>query len=719
MIQMKFHHHKRNLSRNASSKADDDKGWGGGTVGKEAGIVRNASEDSILASVDDGSPSQEADDGGAQGRRTLKRVSTIQALAEELERLPTPLRHDGVVWKRGHINTAFQKRFFVLKEGTISYYRDKSCYYSSRPPQGSLECEHIRVFESGVHEHGFEFIFCDTDGKNIVCAVPTEAERSDWIDKVTRARVQPKIQDSGLLRLSKKIRAHNPHLTQVVVNASLLKRIFGIGPSDGVMPSSRLIFPLSPFAVCWTAVTCIFLAYTAVVTPAVIAFHWLDDECDRVPTLEFDLVLDTFFLLDIIYNFCVGLIVNSEYKDDPAFVATTYLRGSLWFDLMTSIPVSFLELHVALQCAQSASGVDTGVDPTQLRFIRAMKPLRWFKLARIIKLNKAGTVLEFLFDYFSVAPGYTRMLSLSVSIFGSLHLCACAAWLTKVASMPREQVDEFLLGFRTDEKEIDISTTDGKLESYTISIYFVTTVFSTVGFGDIGPSNRSERMGCMFLMLTGIVVFGNLLAELADINRATQQVNMQKLERVQTAVDFLTEHSVPPNLRTKVLRWTRFFHAEGSDNARTKYFMDQLPSSLQSDLVSHIFGKVVRHVPLFDHLNEADPTFLMEIWRLMSYETYQPGAKIIDFGQPAEKLILVISGELLLKVYSKSMDADLDDMRIKSGGFIGDFALLGDTEWGSSTLIGMPDVLIEAVVAGMVFLVCVVVDKESFESKCV
>ena len=52
-----------------------------------------------------------------------------------------------------------------------------------------------------------------------------------------------------------------------------------------------------------------------------------------------------------------------------------------------------------------------------------------------------------------------------------------------------------------------MATVHGKLTTYTISMYFVTTVFSTVGFGDIGPANSSERICCMFLMLTGIVVF--------------------------------------------------------------------------------------------------------------------------------------------------------------------------------------------------------------------
>ena len=86
----------------------------------------------------------------------------------------------------------------------------------------------------------------------------------------------------------------------------------------------------------------------------------------------------------------------------------------------------------------------------------------------------------------------------------------------------RADVDQFIEGFDTAEYQIDISTSQGKLHLYGISVYWVTTVFSTVGFGDISPVNATERALTCILMLTGAVVFGNLLAELAEINRATQ-----------------------------------------------------------------------------------------------------------------------------------------------------------------------------------------------------
>ena len=106
---------------------------------------------------------------------------------------------------------------------------------------------------------------------------------------------------------------------------------FGIGPADenSARPQSRLVYPLSPFGITWIAITAVFLLYTAVVTPPMIAFCWLDPECAPAPTLYFDVVLDVFFLLDIIFNFNVGLITAGEYEDDRIVIAKKYIGGML------------------------------------------------------------------------------------------------------------------------------------------------------------------------------------------------------------------------------------------------------------------------------------------------------------------------------------------------------------------------------------------------------
>ena len=92
----------------------------------------------------------------------------------------------------------------------------------------------------------------------------------------------------------------------------LLKLVFGIGEETQASPASRMIYPFSPFGVMWLGVTCLLLLYTAIVTPAVISFHWLDEECMSVPTLYFDCIVDAFFLCDIVISFCSAVVHQGQ-----------------------------------------------------------------------------------------------------------------------------------------------------------------------------------------------------------------------------------------------------------------------------------------------------------------------------------------------------------------------------------------------------------------------
>ena len=131
--------------------------------------------------------------------------------------------------------------------------------------------------------------------------------------------------------------------------------IFGIGPERRATgkPKSRLIYPLSPFGIGWVSLTAIFLAYTAIATPAMISLHWLDPQCSTIPTLPFDAALDCFFILDIFLNFGTGVYAGGVYYDRRRAVALMYLKGSFLFDLVTSFPVSFFELSAAAVCARA------------------------------------------------------------------------------------------------------------------------------------------------------------------------------------------------------------------------------------------------------------------------------------------------------------------------------------------------------------------------------
>jgi len=304
------------------------------------------------------------------------------------------------------------------------------------------------------------------------------------------------------------------------------KRLFGIGPEDrdSGMPKSNLIVPLSPFGVGWIGVTSLFLAYTAVFTPPMIALFWLEDPCTPIPTLWFDVIVDSFFIIDIILSFHTGVYIEGEYIDNRRAVAEEYLKGFFVFDLITSVPVSFIELAAVAECGKASSDVEFSVESEQLRFARAIKPLRYVKIAKILRLGKGGGLVASLMDHWSISPKMSKTVQVLVTLLMSIHIIACSFWLWKVIGAEasgngQKLIDEFLDSQPFIGDRADLSTSWGKMEAYIISIYVTTMTLTTVGYGDISASNTAERLGYVVLFIVSSFVWGELLSDVAEIHQ--------------------------------------------------------------------------------------------------------------------------------------------------------------------------------------------------------
>jgi len=213
-------------------------------------------------------------------------------------------------------------------------------------------------------------------------------------------------------------------------------------------------------------------------------------------------------------------------------------------------------------------------------------------------------------------------------------------------------------------------------------------------------------------------VFGNLLSELAELNRAARTEELEKMDRVQAALDFSHAHKVPKYLMNQVLKWTRFHHDHSSGDLRKKDFLDHLPMSLKRSLVTVIFGEALSKVPLFALLHSQDESFLAEVWSYMKYNTYDPGTAIIEAGEPARRLLVVVKGEMTVYVENED-DCKKESYVLKPGDYIGDYALLDDTNWSASTLISAscsPEAYVEVYTADTHFVVCLELEATAFQA---
>jgi len=484
-----------------------------------------------------------------------------------------------------------------------------------------------------------------------------------------------------------------------------VKFFFGIGEEHAVsgQPESRLIYPLSYFSIGWLSITALFLAYTAVVTPAMISFHWLDPECAIVQTLIFDCILDCFFLIDILLTFNTGVVSMGDYIDNRRVVTLMYLKSDFLFDCVTSIPVSFFELAAEAACAK-ADGSGAGADGN-LRFIRAIKPLRWLKIARVMKVGKAGPVANLLLDHCGIAPQSSKTFKVALMLVMTIHLTACVWWLWKVVGMcPAHVIDSKLGGCAELDDWLDsvkwggvyersaLNTMQGKIEAYVISVYLVTMTVTTVGYGDINADNTAERVGYVLLFVVGAFVWGNLLAVITEIHGASAAREQEVLFKVQSTMDFLIANECPAALRTEIIQWTRFSEGHHDDNESKREMIALLPPNLQRGLVRHLYSRVVSRVPVFSYLESVDDGtmadkiqehFINQVFILFEYKTFTPDEVMINFADPADRLVIIVSGKVQVEFEHSTIDRE--PVTLGPGQFFGDMSILGEKDWAVST----------------------------------
>ena len=112
------------------------------------------------------------------------------------------VRLEGHVRKRGRINKAFKDRFFVLTDDMLSYYKTQDTKHQAR---GGMKCIDIETVQASTAsmQGTYEFTVTDTNGRSLVCSVPTEESQQAWIQEIYAATVDSSALDRSLSRPSR------------------------------------------------------------------------------------------------------------------------------------------------------------------------------------------------------------------------------------------------------------------------------------------------------------------------------------------------------------------------------------------------------------------------------------------------------------------------------------------------------------------------------------
>ncbi|VCW77899.1 unnamed protein product, partial [Gulo gulo] len=132
-----------------------------------------------------------------------------------------------------------------------------------------------------------------------------------------------------------------------------------------------IIHPYSDFRFYWDLIMLLLMVGNLIVLPVGITFF---KEENSPPWIVFNVLSDTFFLLDLVLNFRTGIVVEegAEILLAPRAIRSRYLRTWFLVDLISSIPVDYIFLVVELEPRLDAEVYKTA---RALRIVRFTKIL--------------------------------------------------------------------------------------------------------------------------------------------------------------------------------------------------------------------------------------------------------------------------------------------------------------------------------------------------------
>lgn len=375
-------------------------------------------------------------------------------------------------------------------------------------------------------------------------------------------------------------------------------------------------------------------------------FHIPEPEDDSRLLSTAESVIDVIFLIDLVVSFFMSYEdrTGTEIVDLRA-IAINYLQGWFWVNLVSCVPTELVSLLLG-------NWVEDGPALTKsLRLGRVAKISRLVRLARMVRLMQVISSLLKSSAIQKMQQGRgVLFFNFVIALLWVVHLMACGWYLCAAL---HAEADRTWVGRRNilngDETLLEASP----FEQWLHAMYFVLTVFTTVGFGDIHAVTNGEIFYACITMMVGAVVHSIAVSEMINLVMKQDQDTLDK-ERQLELVEGFARHTELGKSTTKVFQvWA----SRSTKAARCAYDREAMCTLLTSNLIPRSImvqlpeamfgGELTRNKFIIDCFRGNDhlpPRFPAVVALMLSHRYYACGDVVYHSIEQAWNLFLVIEG---------------------------------------------------------------------------
>jgi hypothetical protein len=286
---------------------------------------------------------------------------------------------------------------------------------------------------------------------------------------------------------------------------------------DAMSSATRyLVSPDGSFCQRWDLLIIVLLIFTATVTPYEVAF--VTTRLDGLFVIN--RCVDFVFLVDILINFCLIFKDGSgKFVKDWGVIVQTYIRGWFSIDLISILPFDSAKFMT------NDEGNDTRLAFRLLRLCRLLKLLRIIRALRIFRRweIRIGTQHSTM-----------MVLKLVTNLLLANHWLACCWGLTAILQHKDTStwLTAWLEGQVTTLPECIYIDNGGEsivlnaahrqgcwahADIYMACLHWAMMTITSIGYGDIVPSNSTEYAACAAFMLFAGVSWAQIIGQICGI----------------------------------------------------------------------------------------------------------------------------------------------------------------------------------------------------------
>uniref|UniRef100_UPI00358E2774 potassium/sodium hyperpolarization-activated cyclic nucleotide-gated channel 3-like isoform X1 n=1 Tax=Myxine glutinosa TaxID=7769 RepID=UPI00358E2774 len=411
-----------------------------------------------------------------------------------------------------------------------------------------------------------------------------------------------------------------------------------------------IIHPYSDFRFYWDLIMLFLMVGNLIIIPVGITFFKNEN---TTPWIVFNVLSDTFFLVDLVLNFRTGIVVedNTEIILEPRRIKIMYLRSWFFVDFISSIPVDYIFLIVK-----------TGIDSEVYKTARALRIFRFTKILSLLRLLRLSRLIRYIHQWEEIFHMTYDLASAVVRIFNligmMLLLCHWDGCLQFLVPMLQDFPEDCWVSLN--------SMQNNTWESqYTYALFKAMSHMLCIGYGQRAPIGSTDVWLTMISMIIGATCYAMFIGHATALIQSLDSSRRQYQEKYKQVEQYMSFHKLPADLRHRIHEY--YEHRYQGKMFDEDSILGELSEPLRQEIVSYNCRKLVASMPLFAN---ADPNFVSVMLSKLHFEVFQPGDCIVREGTVGKKMYFIQHG--VVSVLTRGSK----ETKLSDGAYFGEICLL-------------------------------------------